>query len=286
MAAGDLITRDWQCELNGLLLGEGTPYGVVNLDGIDDLPEIRSFDDPRAGDHGSYRGNDLAGSRVITVTLDIVATAGTTFDAAVNALQAATVLQAVETAFAFQRPGKVKQQALARPRRRSLPNDLAFQLGFGTAVLQLAASDPRLYAQALSTGVTGLPSAAGGLTFPATFPLTFGAVSSANTILAVNAGNFGARPVLVMTGPVDTPTVLHTTSGRYLTFAISLAAGDTLTVDLDAKSVLLNGTASRRSALSADSSWWELAPGNNTVQYNAAATTASTLTMTWRSAWL
>jgi hypothetical protein len=286
VAAGDLITSDWQCELNGLLMGEGTPYGLVSLEGLDDLPEIRTADEARAGDHGSHRGNDLAGVRIVTVELDIVATTSTTFDVAVNALQAASVLQSAETTFAFQRRGKVKQQVGARPRRRRIPNDLAFQMGFGRATLQLDASDPRIYAQALSSAATGLPSAAGGLTFPATFPLTFGAVSSANTILAVNSGNFAARPLLVMTGPVDTPTVLHTTSGRYLTFAISLAAGDTLTVDLDARSVLLNGTASRRSALSADSSWWELTPGSNTVQYNAAATTASTLTMTWRSAWL
>lgn len=286
MAAGDLITRDWQCELNGLLLGEGTPYGVLSLDGLDDLPEVRSFDDPRAGDHGAYRGTDLAGVRVVTVELDIVATPTVAFSDAVNALQAATVVQSAETPFAWQRPGRPKQQVFARPRRRALPDDLAFQMGFGRATVQLLATDPRVYAQAISTGQTGLPSAAGGRTYPRTYPLTYGAVSSANSILAVNAGNFAALPVLLITGPVDTPTVLHTTSGRFLKFALQLTAGDTLTVDLDAKSVLLNGTASRRTALTADSSWWELAPGDNTVQYTAAATTASTLTVTWRSAWL
>lgn len=286
MAAGDLITADWQCELNGLLLGEGTPYGVLSIDGLGDLPEIRTADDPRAGDHGLYRGNDLAAGRIVTVELDIVATASTSLNAAVAALETATVLQSTESPFAFQFPGKVRQQVGVRPRRRRLPRDLALQMGFGRAKLQLDASDPRIYAQRQSTAATGLPSAAGGLTFPVTFPATFGAVSSANTILATNDGNFGTRPVLVITGPVDTPTVLHTTSGRFLKFALTLADGDTLTVDLDAKSVLLNGTASRRSALTADSSWWELAAGSNTVQYNAAATTASTLTMTWRSAWL
>jgi hypothetical protein len=58
-------------------------------------------------------------------------------------------------------------------------------------------------------------------------------------------------------------------------------------VDFDAKTVVLNGTASRYSTLTTDSTWWEIAPGTVNVRYAADTfDPASLLTLVWSSAWI
>jgi hypothetical protein len=121
----------------------------------------------------------------------------------------------------------------------------------------------------------------------ATWSWTWGTGGSAGAVTVTNLGNFPTRPIVAIAGPVDNPQLQNGSTGEFVQFALSLTASDVLTVDFDAHSVLLNGTASRRNTLTSTSKWWELAPGTTQVLYSANTTqVGSVATMTFRSAWV
>ena len=75
---------------------------------------------------------------------------------------------------------------------------------------------------------------------------------------------------------------------RQLIYSLDLASGDVLTIDTDARTVLLNGSVSRRRFLTVPAGWPTI-PGNSAVTYQFQSSTynaSATLTATWRSAWM
>ena len=97
----------------------------------------------------------------------------------------------------------------------------------------------------------------GGLTFDLTFDLTFSASSGGDTVTVTNDGNVPTPAVFTIDGPVSNPTIENTTLGKELSFDIVLGASDQLVVDTAARTVVLNGTASRYNTLTPDSEWFE-----------------------------
>jgi hypothetical protein len=176
------------------------------------------------------------------------------------------------------RQAEVKLAADPKARDRG---SLAFEFE-----LLLRADDPLRYATALSSVVADLPTAdESGMTFDVVFDLTFGAGGSGGAAFATNAGNAPAWPVITLSGPVSNPSIRNATSNRTVALNLTLASDESLVIDMAARTVLLNGTANRRNALLPSSAWWAIEPGSNEIQYRAAAFTASTATVTYRSAW-
>jgi hypothetical protein len=90
--------------------------------------------------------------------------------------------------------------------------------------------------------------------------------------------------VATITGPIVTPSLYHVGLNALLAFNITLGVGDSLVIDGKAKSITLNGTASRQTVLSPTSLWWLLLPGSNVVQFGAASGTG-TLSFAYKSDW-
>lgn len=284
---------------NGLAFGPGTPFVVDSLRGwLSDLPEIRTTDVDKAQDQGQFVGLDLSSERVVEMELLLL---GGQYAAAQQlASQYAgltTLLDQAVAAFALggnaELPLTVNDSlrnrlANVRCRKRKGIEDYAAQRPNARLALQFVATDPRIYDAAQAQGSTGLPvSGGGGFTFPFTFPFTFGAGQTGNQFVATNAGSFATNPVATIQGPVTNPGIQNVTLGLTVTVNITLASTDTLTVDFNARTVVLNGTASRRNALDTSSRWWSLARGDNTVKFLGTGSSGGTLlTLTWRSAWL
>ncbi|MFN0028411.1 MAG: phage distal tail protein [Acidimicrobiales bacterium] len=143
-----------------------------------------------------------------------------------------------------------------------------------------------IYADTASEGSCSLPSAGGGLSFPLTFPRTYGAVATGGTILAVNAGSFDTGCTFRIDGPAVNPKIESVTAGKTLAINITLLVGEFLVIDTQYRTVLLGGTTSRYSSLDSTSRWFSLAPGTNEIAFRAATSTVASLTAVWRSAWL
>lgn len=289
MAAGDLITSDYEIEFRGLLTGGESDIALVQIEGLVDLPPVRSADQILLRRHGAHPGDDFSDVRSIVVTYELHSATAAGFADLVSDLQQAFSPGGVEIPFVFQIPGVAggaKALIWARAKRRQLPVNLDWFYRQPLATIELVATDPLLYSASESSGATSLPSAGGGLTFPATAPLTFGAVSTGGTISAVNSGSFDTDITLRIDGPVTNPRVESLTAGKTIAVNITLATGEYLVIDTKARTVLLNGTASRYSSLDTSSRWFTLAPGTNEITFRASTPTVATLAAVWRSAWL
>jgi hypothetical protein len=128
-----------------------------------------------------------------------------------------------------------------------------------------------------------LDTATAGLALPA----TVGAVVTAGRATAVNAGTATAGLRLRVDGPVQQPRVslLDTGGVTTLRLALTLTSGQWVDVDTAARTVYLNGTASRRGA--ASGGWPVLGPGGGEVAFDAAVfDPAASLSVSWRDAWV
>jgi hypothetical protein len=280
MAAGDLVTAEWQFEFRGLLLGDGSDIDVAEVRGLGSLPAVRDGDVPRPRAHGTLPMPRYTGAAYLDLDLEL---GGPDFGAAVAALTDATADVDTVDPFFYRLPGQDKRLMFVRPTRRSLPIGLRYMLGLAPAAIQFDAADPLQYSAELHTASTGLGSTVGGLQFPLVFPLTFG-VATPGSFNAANAGNADAPWTAVLTGPLSSPRIVHVGKQEALELTgFTLPAGQTLVFDQQQRTVRLNGTASRANEL-LRRDWFTLAPGPNLIQLDGASGTGS-MTITWRSTW-
>lgn len=288
MAAGDLITDDWEVEFAGLLLGGETPYAFASSKGLADMPALQTADRSRLRRHGTLPGDDFMLDRQIEMQFEVYGETIEEFEAAVADLTAATQPGVVESPLSFRIPGVAGggvRQVQARIRRRSVPLGSEWYYRIPIYTLVWVATDPRIYSNVDTVQTVNLPSGGGGLSWPATWPANWSAQVDSGSLFVVNEGNFGAPWSGEITGPAVNPVIRNVSTGQYLGFNITLADGDVLTVDSELRSVVLNGTASRYYTIQAGSSWWDFEPGTTEIAYRAATTTTSNLTLTTRSAW-
>jgi hypothetical protein len=283
------MTADWTITFGGLTIGgDGSPYQLTQLDGLHDAPEVRTSDQMRARSHGLFAGTDYLGGRSIIAEVEVVAPHPS--ETVWQSFSSALIVGAeTETPLGFQIPGLaggVDVQVGARVRKLSLPIERAYLNGHGRAVVEWFATDPRVYSQTLTTATASQATVAGtGVTFPVTFPLSFGGAVSGGQLTATNTGEFPAPWTATISGPIDNPTLENITTGETLAFVGTVATGETLVVDSLARSVLLNGTASRYSWLVVGSQWFGVQPGANAIRL-AGTSGSGSVSFSFRSAWI
>ncbi len=283
---------------NGLTMGDSTNYDIVQVEGLDSIPAINQNDADKGRDWGQFMGAYFAGGREVIVDLEISAPAGTsdvTFRATVDAFEAAMqTYPLTELPLAFSLPGlaQTTRQVNVRVLSRKLVIDYPYMQHLATATLQFWATDPRIYDTTVQTQNVSLPAGNGGLAWPVTWPTSWGSSSGGGTMTVTNAGSFETRPLVTIAGPVDNPTISNVTSGQSLTFITHVNSGDTLVIDLNARTALyfVGSTGvggNRRGTMTATSQWWVLAPGTSTLQFTAnTVLTGATMTVAFQSAWL
>lgn len=276
----------WQ--YNGLTFGVGTNIAVVETDGFDDLPDVRSADQPKSGAHGAFAGLDLLDERTMTMTLALLGSDRTSYDALVQQLVAAFSVQTNELPLLCGDSGN--RLIYARPRKVAVPRTMGCHGVFQPeASVQLVATDPRIYDATETALTTGLAAVSGGVGFPVTFPVGFGSGGTGGTVTATNSGGFATDWTATISGDCVNPVIENLTTGQLLSFAITLNLGDTLVVDSKSRSLVLNGTASRTFTIQPGSAWWTLPP---TTPYllrfrnGGAYSAAASLTVRYRNAWL
>lgn len=263
----------------------GVTWVVTDPSGWSDGAPIRMTTSDQSGADGGRSGPPLLGARLIVLKGKAVAPDRLAMLAAKDRL--VSLALGTRTAYPLVvAEAHLTRQAMVKPFIPARTNDLGstrFDWEIG-----LRADDPLRYSVDPVT-VTALlpPDAQGGMTFPMTFPLTFGAPGENGDVgvFLTNAGNADVMPTLTINGPVVNPSVRNVTTNRVTALGISLLSGESLVIDFTAKTVLLNGTANRRQNLLPTSTWWPLVPGVNEIRYSATAYTPSTASITYRSAW-
>ena len=289
MATGDLVTTNWEGEYQAFAFGGDSDYSITQINGIVGLPDISSGARRRLLRNGMQPADDFLLSRTITLSLELYGADDTTLNTNVQAFLLAFRPGESEAALVLQIPGIANGNKFllwCRPRNRFAPVGMEWYHRVPLVDVELVATDPRLYAATESSTGSTLPTAAGGMQFNEVPNITFGAAASGGSDQLTNAGTFKTSPVLKIVGPITDPIVTNTTTDKIFAWQGTVAAGTFLLVDMNNRTVLLNGTASRYNGLTASSQFWDLEPGVNDITFRAAAFTAATLTTTWRSAWV
>lgn len=279
--------REAAFTIDGFAFGDGTDYLLTQpVKGLPGGPAIRQSSAYRPQQDGAYAGSGFYGSRDLTFAGLIVNDPG--------GWDALFELESALTAHLEPKAPVLLEATLAGGRliqtnvRATSPVTIV-ERNVSTVAdwqAQLVADDPRLYAGgAPSVAAASVASGGGiGLTFPMATPITFGSSPLGGELTANNEGTVDTPWVATFTGPLTNFTLEHVEAGRLLIFDGDLLAGDTLEVDSDTRTVLLNGTASRYDWLRYPR-WFALAPGLNTLRVVASVGTGG-VTVEWRSAWL
>lgn len=246
-------------------------------------PPLRLTLTDRPERHGAFDAPSYRGPRVITLEGTAVVPDRAAREAAKDRLAAVLADGSTLTPLVVTEPHRTRR-ALVRLTAETKIVDRKSGFEFS---LTMTAPDPLRYSYGLNTSTCPLPSSSGGVVFPLTFPLDFGSGSSGGRLLLENQGTAPTWPVWRIGGPCVQPVITNTATGEELAFELTLQEGEFLVIDTDARSVLLQGTASRRSALRPGSDWFPLRPGSTPVLFRAPDDApAARLTAEWRDAWL
>ena len=155
------------------------------------------------------------------------------------------------------------------------------------------AADPLRYGDTVNAP-TGFAVQAGGLEFDLftdgtshTGFLEFGQQGATGRVSVSNTGTAPTAPQFEITGPVPRFSVVHVQSGRRVSFAQAVAAGDRLLIDTATGVVVLNGGDVDYSGLLTRAEWAPIAPGETaTFAFVADGPyDVGTLTVIARPAW-
>lgn len=144
-----------------------------------------------------------------------------------------------------------------------------------TYQMGLFAGDPRKYAMNSVSLATGLPpGGTTGRTYSRVYPLIYGGagLQAAGSVVFYQIGNYSGTPaVITIFGPVISPTIQHTQSGKSLTFNMTVQYNQWLVIDLSQQTALLQGTQSVINTITGASAWFMLTPGPNELRFRGQA---------------
>ena len=277
------VLADGQIELragdaDALVIGPATSYRFAP-DWLNwwAAPAVRTTDTPRTGANGVTAGRDLYGTHTTNLVVQLIADSASDLGDLIDAWKAATAMTPDSTV-------TVRANLLGRTRRRvgrfRIPGEIIPRGKVTTgghvanASCQFVAFDGRTYGDTLNEASTQPVLPGTGFEAPVDVPFTLGD-STLGVCTITNSGNIAAPWTARLDGPLTGITVSHVESGRRLDLSftangeLTLATGEYVTLDSDARSVLLNGTADRRTVLTVDSQWWDLEPGDNSFELTA-----------------
>ncbi len=273
--------------IDDLQIHGGAGYGLTDFQVGSPAP--RAVTDLRPSDHGATDDTRFYGGRALELIGLIQASSTADLWPLADALKAKLVLGSLHV-LKFRRSGlDYDERCLVR-----VDSEVAMPLLLGSTKLlrygvSLFAPDPRFYSDTLSTGAYDpTDSGEGGLDFNLDFELVFNGAGGAARLSAVNEGTVPTPPTFTITGPVTNPIIDNDTTGESLyTQDCALSAGDTLEIDMGARTVLLAGTTSRPDLIDVSlTDWFYLAPGTNLLRLRGSGMSAGVteLAVSFRSA--
>jgi hypothetical protein len=280
--------------LGALVLDQVDDAGVwwvtVDLTGWRGSPATTLQVTQRPADHGGWASaNPKLVPRQMELKLYIEAPDTAAMTAAYEQLLAAAgtgpiVLQVTEDG--------ITRQAVVHRNGDVLPTDDAGT--WATYSVPLEATDPRRYGSATAVSLY-LPSASGGLSWPVSWPISWPATVVSGDAVLGNAGTISAPMTITVYGPTTGSTALSqpliTVTGpdgatSTLLYADTIAPGDFLAIDCGARSVLYNGTSTRRGLLQVYGGWPTVPPGGAQISFRAGSYDSTVhADVTYRPAW-
>jgi hypothetical protein len=251
-----------------------TNYSLSAVEGLD-APDYRigAYENP--GEDGGTVGSAFYASRVVTLTGTVKGTDYAGYNTARRALAYVCRVRKDTNGFptatrftfttldgaAFFFDGYVKSIDIEQK-----------YLTWGKYLVTIIVPDPMIYQTTQqSSGQVSRPSG-GGAVFPWVFPVIFGA-GTGGSASVYNYGNADTWPIFTLRGAGTNPYMYSIERGKsfklnYTTVNVT----DVIVIDMNAKTVVLNGTTNLLSAKDVDSEWFSLLAGvTNTILFNTSS---------------
>jgi Phage tail protein len=154
-----------------------------------------------------------------------------------------------------------------------------------TILAQCIADDPLWYRTFLKTAVI-TTAAVGPLVIPFVIPSRIG--GNLDDLTVTNEGQVFCYPILTFAGVADDVRMYNVTTGEVLEIDEPIAAGETLTVDMGARTAIISmvGVPDRNVVASAVGDWWALQLGANDLTFVSNNAAAMSGTVSWRERFL
>lgn len=268
------VLSDWQILYNGVTMGQGTAFRLNKIEGLRELPTLRTSDYAKLKHHGAYSGIDVLEGRTVTFTMTIVGTSMADFENQLDAFESAAIpLLTTSLPLSFKLPNQTQRQILARTRKRTevlVPSYTRAFIGSGAGMApanvasplawELFCGDPRIYDDTLTT-TTVNPSA---------------------TI--TNAGNFESRPTITVTPSSSPITITNANDSSHFIKLATSSVGtipNPCVIDLNLRTVVDGSGNNRFDVIDPTTQWFVLVPGANALTISGGSASVA-----WRSAWL
>lgn len=281
-AAGTVLATP-TAQLGTLRLNEVDEYGCeIWLGKVDgwDSPESTTEVTQRTAAHGAWATRGYLPARALELSGWVVAPSREHLRDAKDRLAGAVSLDDIVL--------RIDEQGLDRfvtARRQGAVTWEDTPAPMARWTLSVVALDPRKYSSREYTATMGIRVVAGGVTLPVTLPLAIEADVTNDSAAVINRGNVDTPVTVDIWGQVQNPRLAHVESGRAMTFAIEYDAARHLMVDMERRTAILDGAASRLYVMSGE--WFAFLPGTSTLQLSGTSITGSARAVVrWRDAWL
>lgn len=219
---GTILPFDYQFQLNGLLVGDGTPYDVVSHDGLYGY-EVRTSDDDQPRGDGGLRGVDLQSARVVLFRLAVGGSEQEVEQLLAVLYRALAPQRDLDWSLVWRHPAQPAKLLRCRPIQ--LPRESAHDATrLAPQSVALRAVDPRHYS-AVAKQVEIPNSLADG---------------TLQQVTVTNVGNIAAHPKITLLGPTNISSVTRVelvNSSGLVTFDVrlTLPTGSVLVGDMEAR---------------------------------------------------
>lgn len=272
--------------IGGLDLADVDEFGAHwrasadEFSGWEGSPALSAETTQRPADDGVWSTRPYLGARAIAIGGTVRAPTHADVHAAIRRLKHAITVTPMTMRVA--EDGGIVRTATVRRDGQVMAKTTTSTMGEWS--ISLIADDPMLYSETARNATLALPNVIGGWSPPLEFPFTIGATVTPNQVQVLNLGDYPARPVVTVNGPVVDPVVWCPEIPREMRFRITLAAGEKLVIDCRKGSVLFNGTNRLHTLLG--SSFLEIPPGVSSIRYAGASyNSGSFTTVTWKDTW-
>jgi len=261
--------NNYQFSFNGFNFGgAGSPYQIEMVDGLETLPPIRSQDDNRGFNDGSYSGRDFLDGRTVIMTIGVYADATHSSSQNLQTFKNSVISQATGIGYLQFQLGadRTIRWLNARVRKVTTTIDPDYTYGKGKIVVEFFCPDPVMYG-----GVPGTP--------------TTGSLAIGGTLAITNSGNFITYPTITITGQTAAGLIIanNTLSLSLTSKYVTTSLPDIVVLDLYNKYITFNGN-SARAFITNNSLWFGASPGADV--FSATGSGAGTIAVSWYSAWI
>lgn len=287
------VLNDYEYQFGSTLLNQAQAFTTADLPFVDvqkvtglDSGEFRSASHDHEGVDGGYIDSEFLTMRTVVVEGTLYTDPGDP-DTICDQLKYDFRPVRTEQPFYYKHPNKPMRMLMCKGQGAKFDIDALRRTGQTALQLQMIAPTPYIYDADVISGSGNIGTVDPGHGFNESFNMDFGGLSvPGNAATLGNAGNHEAYPIVTIYGQIDQPMIVDTTTGRSMTFNITLGATDWLTIDMRRHTVTLNDGVNRRNTVVGLPRWITIGPGVTTtlLLFGSANSSVGSVTATSNSA--